>query len=129
MDIFVDFSVIYRFCNTNSCNLCYKTDVGGLCLLLGACKFLWRKHCNNTTCVLKRRVTASCRFQNYQKRLITFGFTTSNVKLFLRVQNSGTTCLPSQLPPPCSFRVRSSNHKLSISTKMPTSRSLEKLHV
>ena len=76
--------MIYWFCNTNSCNLCYKTDVGGLCLLLGASKYLWRSHCNKTTCVLKRRVTASRRFKNYQKRLITFGFTVRNGKLFLR---------------------------------------------
>ena len=53
-------------------------------LLPGAWKFLWRKHCNKTMCVLKRRVTATRRFKNYQKRLITFGFTVRNVKLFLR---------------------------------------------
>ena len=82
-------------------------------LLLGACKFFWRQHCNKTTCVLKRRVTASCRFQNYQKRLITFGDTARNVKLFFRKQNSGNTYLPSPESSLNSFRARNSSRKLT----------------
>ena len=71
-----DLSVLYHklhvICDTKPSGLllAYKTT----------CKFFWRQHCNKTTCVLKRRVTASRRFKNYPKRLITFGFTARNVK-------------------------------------------------
>mgnify|MGYP002805561442 CR=1 FL=1 len=53
-------------------------------MLLGCCKFLWQKDCNGTRCVLKRSVIASRRIQNFEKRLINFGDTTSNVQIFIR---------------------------------------------
>ena len=52
---------------------------GQLGMLLGCCKFLWRKDCNVTRFVLKRSITASCRIQNFEK-LITFEDTAWNVK-------------------------------------------------
>ena len=98
-----------------------RTPVGGLCLLLDTCEYLWLTKCNKTTCVLKRSVTASRRFQNYQKRLITFGDTPSNVKFIFQsaktrdflwnyrcplLGQSGSIC-----------RARNSNKKHSISSK------------
>ena len=59
---------------------------GQLGMLVGCCKFLWRKDCNGTRFVLKRRVTASRRIQNFEKRLITFGDTAWNVQIFFRLQ-------------------------------------------
>ena len=49
--------------------------------LKGPLANLWRTHCNRTRYTLKRSVSASCRFKNYEKRLISFGITTQNVKL------------------------------------------------
>ena len=62
-------------------NLRYETSCAVTCTLLAECKDLWRTHCNRTRDNLKRSVSASCRFKNYQKRLISFGITTQNVKL------------------------------------------------
>ena len=66
-------------------NLRYETSCAVMCTLLADCEDLWRTHCNKTGYVLKRSVSASCRFKFYGKRLISFGDTSWNVKLFLWV--------------------------------------------
>ena len=64
----------------------YMTRWGGLGVPLGDCRVFRRKHCTKNRCVLKRRVIASCRFQNFEKRLTTFGVTAWNVQKFSEIR-------------------------------------------
>ena len=45
-----------------------------------------KKHCNGTSCVLKRSVIASCRTKIFGKRFTTFGDTAWNVQKFCVLQ-------------------------------------------